>query len=176
MKKIKILLILPVLSCSYVNAQVVDSCLISKGGRLFMGDTRLTREAIANLDGFDMQLYKSGRAKFTSGVVLTSVGAIPTAIATSAMVETIIDAKTRNPQIPPSGLGPTLMIVFGVPALILEGIGIPLTCVGLKDIRTSVSNYNGSRPVQLSLQPSMDCIYMGNSPQSALGFSLAFRF
>ena len=45
-----------------------------------MGGVKLDKEAVANLDGFDSDLYKSGRSKFISGVTLVSVGAVPTLV------------------------------------------------------------------------------------------------
>lgn len=103
-KKIFLVFALVILACNCINAQVMDSYLTSKGGKLYMGDTRLNKTSIANLDDFDLGLYKNGKAKFTGGVILVSAGALPTIIATYALVGSIIDAKTRNPEIPSGGL------------------------------------------------------------------------
>lgn len=177
-KKIFLVFALVILACNCINAQVMDSYLTSKGGKLYMGDTRLNKTSIANLDDFDLGLYKNGKAKFTGGVILVSAGALPTIIATYALVGSIIDAKTRNPEIPSGGLAETITIFMGIPALILEGIGIPLTCIGLKDIRTAVVNYNSNHnhSVQLSILPSTNCFYSDNALQSAVGVSLSLRF
>lgn len=161
------------------GAQVIDSNLSSKGGSLYMGGVRLDREAVANLQDFDLQMYRKGRAKFISGVTVASIGAVPTIFFTVVTVNTVsgnIERKNSQDTRPSSGLGEYLMLISGSAVLLFEGIGIPLLCSGLKDIKTTVNNYNGTHPVQLSILPSVDCINLGGNLKPTVGVSLALSF
>lgn len=163
----------------YAGAQVIDSSLTSKGGSLYMGGARLDSKAIANLQDFDLQMYRKGRAKFISGVTVASIGAVPTVLFTYSLVNSIqgsIERKNMKDPIPGSGMPEALMLVSGVGILIFEGIGIPLLCSGLKDIKTSVNNYNGTHPVQLSILPTVDYIELGGNLKPTVGVSLALSF
>lgn len=163
----------------YAGAQVIDSSLTSKGGSLYMGGARLDSKAIANLQDFDLQMYRKGRAKFISGITMTSIGAVPTIFFTVVTVNTVsenIKRKISQDTIPSSGLGEYLMLISGPAVLLFEGIGIPLLCSGLKDIKTSVNNYNGTHPVQLSILPTVDYIEVGGNLKPTVGVSLALSF
>lgn len=164
------------LACNCVNAQVMDTDLINKGTKLYIGDTKLSKADIANLDEFDIKLYDRGRAKFTSGLVLVSVGAIPTVLAVHDNIALKKANKNRNPEIPNGPYGAIICVCHELSALILEGIGIPLTCVGLWNVHTAVGKYNNSHPSQLSLQPSVEYHDMCNMTQPSVGLSLYLNF
>lgn len=144
-----------------------------------MGGVRLDRASVANLQDFDLQMYRKGRAKYVSGVTVASIGAVPTILFAYSAINSIqgsIERKNMKDPIPGSGMPEALMLVSGVGILVFEGIGIPLLCSGLKDIKSTVNNYNGSHPVQLSIQPSVDCINLGGNLKPTIGVSLALSF
>ena len=164
-----------VMACLSANAQVADSALVARKGRIYSGGTRLKSSALAALDGFDMEQYKVGRSKYIGGVTMITVGALPALVSTYAVVAETINRATADPgdNRPGSGMGAMVALFSGAIALVYEGIGIPLTCFGMKNIRTAADDYNDGHQVQVSLQPSLN---RNCNLQPTAGLSLALRF
>ena len=173
--RIAIILTMATMACMSANAQVADTALTAEKGHIYAGDTRLRKSDLAGLEGFDMEQYRNGRAMYSIGVAFISVGAIPTLVSTYAMVANTINNMTADPDDdrPGSGAGQAIALFSGAAALVLEGIGIPLTCSGMKNIRSAANGFNGRHPVQVSLQPSF---FPDGGMQPGAGLSLALRF
>lgn len=157
------------------QAQVMDTTLVAKHGKIYMGEHKMNNSELTLLDSFDMDKYKAGRTKYTIGVSMIAVGAVPGVIATYALVQNARSKAARNPQDnrPGSGMGEALALFSGAAMVVFEGIGIPLTCSGAKNIRDAASDYNASRPVQVSFQPMVSC---DENLRPTAGMSLVLKF
>lgn len=157
------------------QAQVMDTSLMVKHGRIYMSNHKMSNSDLALLNGFNMDKYRTGRAKYTIGVSMVAVGAVPGLLATYALIQNAISEARRDPydNRPRSGLGYVIALVSGGTAIVLEGIGIPLVCSGVKNIRDVASDYNASWPVQLSFLPT---VYYDENLRPNAGMSLVLRF
>lgn len=173
MKRFVFVLVVALSTMLSAGAQVVNPELVAKGNSLYMDGSKLGRSDLAALDGFDLKMYKSGRAMFASGVTFVALGAIPAAVSMYAMYE--MSSPALKPDGTTSGVAPALLVVFGTTTVVLESVGIPLTCVGLHKIRTSANKFN-SRGAELTVLPSANLIPTGTTLRPTAGVSLCLTF
>jgi len=141
-----------------LEAMTWQSGIYQKKSSIWRGSSKLSKEELSSMEGFNIDLYSKGRVKAGVGTALIALGAVPCVIGTVGLVGSIQEDDLG------SGLPQMAMLLGYGTGILLEAVGIPLHCSGKADIRHAAVSYNGQLSIQYSIGPTTN------------GFGIALNF